>query len=280
MREVVIDPDSLKEVLPEPDRMRLENTVLVDDCCLVFVYHVNYSFHRTAPRKLVKYSKKQYAPHSYENLQVSTLRYYRENHQDYEGSGDPFEGTVEMSSSHTEFCTRHGVPSIPGGCQVATTVTYKTEDTSFIYCMSVIGGKIYCKYDSASVISDVSQFATQLGVEFARRIGERSCATTSWHNVLPELARVKSGCDKIAHVYHGLVVYDDEPGERIFSEFDELSRGTATAFFKRREFKKQKEYRFVLSLVGKSPTQQTTYLQITPELRSLFQDAGDGRHSV
>ena len=144
----------------------------------------------------------------------------------------------------------------------------------------MIGGEVSSEYDAASVISDVRQFATQSGVEFARQCDERSCATASWHSALPELARANSGYDKIVHVYHGPVVYDDEPGEHLFSEFDELNRGTAASFFKRSKFNKQKEYRCVLSQVGKSPIRQATFLQITPELRSLSQDAGDGRYIV
>ena len=82
-----------------------------------------------------------------------------------------------------------------------------------------------------------------------------------------------SGLRSVVHVYHGPVVYDDCAGETLFKRIPEHARGLAAHFFKLATFQDQQEYRFVLSSQGDRPIEDEFYMEITLDLRRVFQNS-------
>ena len=254
----------------------LEDAAVVDARHLVLVFHVDHSssiLRGTIPGQLTKYSDTEdHAPYHAACLKLATLRHYREQHKNLEGTGDSMEGRSRITSTLEEMCRRHGAQNVLHGAHLVTTdVTYQTDDTSLIYCTSRAGNRAsrHQHWRIQSRIHDVPKLALHLGVEFANQRGEDR------HTNVPALDRVvnavrRSRLDSVVHVYHGPVVYDDNAGEALFTRFPENTRGLAAHFFKRTTFENQCEYRFVLSAQGGRPAEDEFYLKITPELRSVF----------
>ena len=252
----------------------LKDAAMVDARHLVRVFHVDYtSFSRhEVPRQLTKYSDTEgHAPYHSDCLKLATLRHYREQHQNLEGTGDSMEGRIQITSTLEEMCRRHGSKYVPHGAHfVRTNATYQTDDTSLIYCTSLArySTPLPKQWKIKSRIRNVPKLALFLGVEFARQCDEGRCtAVTTLDSLLAQLSK----WDSIVYVLHGAVVYDDTAGQTLFTRIPEHTRGLAAHFFKRTEFQNQQEYRFVLSAQGKRPAEDEFYLNSTPELRSVFQ---------
>jgi hypothetical protein len=128
-------------------------------------------------------------------------------------------------------------------------------------------------WKAASCIRDVPRFALLLGAEFARQRDKRRHAAVTGLDRFVTAAAGSSGPNSVVHVHHGPVVYSDNAGKIVFGKIPEHARGLAAHFFKRKDFKYQNEYRFVLSAPGGRPTEDEFYLRITPELRSVFERA-------
>ena len=214
-----------------------------------------------------------HAPYCAEHLKLATLRHYREHHQNREGTWDPMEGRCVAKSSLDEFLDRHGVSDTPHGVpHVSTAVTYQTEDTSWIYCTSLTrdAASRHEHWKVACHIRDVPGFAVLLGAEFARqRNNERHAPVTSSDWLCDGSVRC-SGVESAVQVHHGPVVYDDSAADTIFGRMPHQARALAAHFFKRKAFRDQQEYRFVLHGVGGRPLLDELYLRITPELRHAF----------
>ena len=280
--EVTMDKlsDDVLAAWRAPGRKGLADSVLVDDRALVLTFPVDYSFpyrDEMVPSRLLKYSKKeQHAPHTADCIKLSTLRHFRHEHPDLEGIGDPMEGIVEAHSSLQEHLETHDVPHIPSFAHlVEAKVTYQAESTGVIYCTS----KPECdcppnpKYTVASVIQDVPKFAKRLGIEFARQVDEQSFAAVTGQDQHIETSFISSPLDRVVHVFHGPVAYcDDRYKSLLDNKVPQDQRGLAAHFFKETELACQQEYRFVLAIPGKRPIQDTVFLGITPELRSMIEE--------
>ena len=272
-------PHDVRAAWSEPGRKGLGDSVLVDERVLVLTFPVDYSFRyrgERVPWRVVKYSnKEQYVPHKADSIKLSTLRHFREEYPECEGIGDPMEGRVATVSSHREFLERHDVPDIPRSAHlVEVKVTYRVDGTALIYSTSKAEGEAppNPKNQFASVISDVSNFAKWLGIEFARQVDERSFAAVTHLERFIETKMTNSTVDRVVHVCHGPVVYDDDPYKTLeANKIPPDQRGLAGHFFKGTEFAYQDEYRFVLEIPGKRPVQETLLLEITPELRSMIE---------
>ena len=254
----------------------LQDAAVFDTRHLVLVFHVDHSssiLRDGIPGQLTKYSDTEdHAPYRAACLKLATLRHYREQHQDLEGTWDAMEGRSRITSTLEEICRRHGVQDVAHGAhRVTADITYQTDDTSLIYCTSRPGNRAsrHEQWRIESRIHDVPKFALLLGAEFAKQRDEgRRTDLTVWDRLVTAAIQ-HSGLDSVVHVYHGAVVYDDNAGEALFARFPELARGLAAHFFKRTEFEDQHEYRYVLSAQGGRPAEEF-YLRITPELRSVF----------
>ena len=81
---------------------------MVDALHLVQVFSVEYGWpivRRGVPRRLVKHSDvEKYAPYKAACLKLATLRHYREQHRDLEGTWDPMEGRSRVASTLEEMC--------------------------------------------------------------------------------------------------------------------------------------------------------------------------------
>ena len=89
--------------------------------------------------------------------------------------------------------------------------------------------------------------------------------------LLTAAIREGSGWHSVVRVHHGPVVYDDDAGEVLCATISDHASGLAAHFFKRTQFRDQQEYRFVLSAPGGRPIDEEFHLEISPELRSVFE---------
>ena len=254
----------------------LQDMAFVDARHLVVVFrsdHWSSITEASIPGQLTKYSDNEHhAPYRAECLKLATLRHYREQHQDLEGTWDPMEGKSPITSTLEEMCQRHGVQSVTQDARFVTAkVTYQTDDTSLTYCTSRAESRAprHEHWKVSSRIRDVPKLALLLGAELARQCDEGQREVTGLDGLVAAAVR-SGGLDTVVQVHHGAVVYDDNAGEALFARFPEQARGLAAHFFKRTEFKDQQEYRFVLSTQGRRPVDNEFYLKITPELRSVF----------
>ena len=154
----------------------LGDAAVVDARHLVLVFFVDH-WSRFAgacvPGQLTKFTDNVgHAPYRAECLKLATLRHYRNQHQDLEGTWDPTEGRSRIASSLEAMCRRHGLQSLAhGALGVETEVNYQTDDASLIYCTSrsTVCLSRYAQWKVASRIHDVGKFALSLGGEFARQ---------------------------------------------------------------------------------------------------------------
>ena len=255
----------------------MENAVFVDGRYLVLVFSVDYAsltVNRIVPRTVIKYTDNEaHAPYRAMCLKMATLTHYRNKHKALEGTWDPMEGRSRVVSTFEEFCERHGVHNIPQGAHHGVAeVTYETEGTSLVYCTSrtEYGKPRYRQWRVGSVIRDVPKFSLLLGAEFARQSDKRRYGPVTALDRLVTGSLDASELERVVHIHHGPVVYNDDAGEVLFSKIPDRAKGLAAHFFKRSKFMEQHEYRFVLASPGSRPLNDEFYLRISPELRAVF----------
>ena len=255
----------------------LETAGLVDGRHLILVFSVDYTSLaaiRSVPREVLKYTdNEEHAPYKAECLKMATLRHYRNEHQDLEGTWDPMEGKVRVDSTGQEFFARHGMHNTPQGAHhVAMSVTYGTENTRLVYCTSraEYHQPRYRQWRVGSVIRNVPKFSLFLGAEFARQFDKRRYATVTPLDRIVTALLDASELERVVCIHHGPVVYNDDAGQVLFSRISHHAQGLAAHFFKRSTFRDQYEYRFVLNSSGRRPLKDQLYLRITPELRAFF----------
>ena len=87
----------------------LENSAVVDGRHLVWVFFVDHTLRSTGacvPGQLTKYTDNEdHALYQAECLKLGTLRHYREQHRDLEGTWDPMEGRSRVASTLEEMCS-------------------------------------------------------------------------------------------------------------------------------------------------------------------------------
>ena len=184
------------------------------------------------------------------------------------------EGISSIKSTFREILERHKVKSVPQGAEhIATKMTYKTDDTSLIYCTSRENAlpSRYKQSEVASIIRDVPRFATLLGAEFARQRDESRHTAVTGSDLRVDNEIENSEFDSIIRVYHGPVVYHDNVGKILLEKIPEQARALSSHFFKGKPFENQQEYRFVLYASGGRPVQDEFFLNITPGLRKMFE---------
>ena len=97
-------------------------------------------------------------------------------------------------------------------------------------------------------------------------------------NAVLDVIRVSSGpavfdCSQLAgviRVFHGPVVYRDEPGRWLWHDVRSQDRGHVMEFLSAGPFAYQKEYRFVVSRPGYRPAGEEVFVQNTADLRAAL----------
>jgi len=122
-------------------------------------------------------------------------------------------------------------------------------------------------YDTATDILDSEAFATRLGIDFAIALDlPRHVESQS---ALDLVTLAQSRFQKIVHVRHGPVVYEDHSGVvRTEQDFRAFDHGHTAGFVKRCAFSHEQEYRFAVSTFAQK-TKEIFCLPISGDLREL-----------
>lgn len=237
----------------------------------VYVRRVNVSSRAFLfdPPKVVRFSESQYAIPNSKNIRLRTTAYYRDwEESDGCGIGDAEEATLRRNSDFATFQREAGQIPISGAHHIQMTSTHRKE--CWVLCASIAPTSLtgmgrmrasVCRgYDASTLITDPSQFARQLGIDFGKALqpGDLENPGPIWWALRPEV-----------FVDHGPVVYAESPSD-VIERFPKASWGLVTPFVKRTQFSGQKEYRFVISICGLGdPRERSLDLTISEELRAL-----------
>lgn len=239
------------------------------------------------PPGVVKFSSKQHAITVSTHIKLGSSRYYREYEDDDTGIADPEEGRLKRGSL-SEFCEKNGLSAPVGSEMVTSTVSWARNDF-LMFCTSVAPQGLglgdlrsrFPDYDCATFIPEPSAFAMQLGKDIGKQLGVKNLRLDALDMIIKRLgldqAKLTSqgrllqrGLDTRVMVTHGPIVYCDPP-ERIINRFPIERRGEVIPFVKRRKYSGQREYRFVVEVMGKPKELKVPHflMEITDELRSL-----------
>ena len=253
-------------------------------CHQIFVYRVDYrSGFSPSIGKVVKFSKRCYAPCRTKKLRLATPAYYRDHESLPPGILDPHESRIKKDA------TPWARNLFPYG-SIKIKAVFSSDSEPWVYCASHLSSyhtsrNLKAKfsdeydYDAATEIQDVDAFAMWLGIDFALRIDkdehlklEVLDTLVYWKNSYSTNLGQKEGVqniDTVVHVYHGPVHYEDESG--VIATNDDWTdiHGAVRAYFtKRTEFSDQSEYRFAVSTPG-TPRDEIFELDISEDLRQL-----------
>ncbi len=253
---------------------------------LVITYRVDYgslpSF--KTPPSVIKFSRKEHAIPSSRHIKLGSSRYYREYVGDTDGIADPEEGRLVQRGHLSEFCAKNGVPLQPWFEKVSSTATWARPDF-LMFCTSAMQEgrglrnlqRHFLDYDCATLIPDPSAFAMQLGKDIGKQFDMENVRLSSFDmvkrmklseaEITSEGRLLQQGLNTVVSVSHGPVTYCDPP-EKIVNRFPLERHGGVVPFVKRGEFASQREYRFVLEVIGE-PKSMEFLMEITDELRSL-----------
>ena len=237
------------------------------------------------PPGVVKFSSREHAITVSTHIKLGSSRYYREYEDDDTGIADPEEGRLIQRGSLSEFCQKNGLSAPAGSEMVSSTVSWVRRDF-LMFCTSVApeGSGLedlwsrFPDYDCATFIPDPSALAMQLGKDFGKQLDVKNLRLDALDMIIRRLgldqAKLTSqgrllqrGLDTRVLVTHGPIVYCDPP-ERIINRFPVERRGEVIPFVKRRKYAGQREYRFVVEVIGE-PKEPKFLLEITDELRRL-----------
>ena len=256
---------------------------------LVLIHLVNTGV-ISAPKAqtLVKFSQRQYAPPFTSCLKLATPTRYREYEGDEQGVRDEMDGLLNADVTPW-MCKSLGI----SGANFKSTAKLCHEPEPWVYCTSIspqsepelkklqrgfssrLEGDI--EYDTITEIRDPNVFAIRLGVDFAinlnksKHIVEDAISEMVYAkiNVTTNFGKNSRPIDKMIHVYHGPVIYEDKTDVLYDSKyFSNTPNWPKYCFRKRTSFSDHMEYRFALSSLGK-PREDVFFLEVSDELRCL-----------
>ena len=247
--------------------------------------------------KLIKFSEARFSPvssESAEHIQIAVPFYYRE----FEAGVNSEFIADDRESSYIESLSWRNRGSI--GME---TMKEKLTDSLFgirnnlnvkmtwarddfwMYCTSIDPNNSYerekqmkflsSSYDFMTKIEEPSEFAKQFGRDVGKQFEfdrDLKCDNFVWHTLalFGRKQREFLG-DYLVDVNHGPVIYlDDIQIETLFNNYSEEHRGSLIPFVKRKMYKEQKEYRFVVSVRFHNPNKDTFCLRVTDRLRNLM----------
>ena len=244
------------------------------------------------PPGVIKFSRKEHAITVSTHIKLGSSRYYREYEDDDTGIGDPEEGRLIQKGSFREFCQKNGL-SAPAGSEMATATVSWARNDFLMFCTSVapegpgLGDprSPFPDYDCATFIPDPSAFAMQLGKDIGKHLDVKNLRLNALDMIIRRLAvnqaeltsqgrLLQKGLDTRVLVTHGPIAYCDPP-EGIINRFPVERRGEVIPFVKRCQYAGQREYRFVVEVIGE-PKEPYFLMEITDELRRLAYSCPSG----
>ena len=230
---------------------------------------------------VIKFSQQQYALTSHHSIQLATPRYYRNYPGEDVGIRDEKEASYIRTMDLKGFLDKHspqasnlGIP--PGSGSAKLTFA---RDGCWMFCTSVkpattgqarqLGHRVSKDYESLTVIGDPSEFARELGVTFGTHL-EDTDLRLGGLDILARYMMTPELGEMVVWVYHGHVVYTDDPAA-IVESYPEERRALIVPFLKRSQYAYQQEYRFVAATHGDAK-EQVLRLPVSDDLRSLTEN--------
>ena len=236
------------------DHDRQEHTLLV-------IRQVNNDilFDRVA-QQIVRYSEREYSPRICDEIRVSTLARYREGENLEVGQCDPMEGRVNLNAS--PLVIRHLSKSgiVVPDCSISGEAQYAATRDPWVYCTAFcpnnlqdayrLGKRISSTNNTITKILDVNKFALELGVGFALALEESvHTKVVSVVSKIRKAVLANSGYQRVVHVAHGPVAYEDNSGTLETGD-EPIDLASRIGFIKPTSFSYQSEYRFTLGTIG------------------------------
>ena len=250
---------------------------------LVLIFRVNEHLIRgQRVQKTIKFSEEQHAPSKASCLKLGTPNYYRSCEGIEKEVRDQMEGLLAVDT--TSWILKKLSSELPTGItnlKAEFAMRYSCEP--WLYCTSIYSDseselsnlKQKFSRDVGTIIQAPDDFAIQLGVDFAINLNKSedielgtiwksayqnsTIETSIWEGSRP--------IDKIVHVYHGPVLYEDRSDVvNALEDFAKLGDWYRICFTKRKLFSSEMEYRFALSTLG-SPRNDEFFLKISNSLR-------------
>lgn len=252
---------------------------------------------------LIKYSKAKYSPVSSEpadHIRLATPSYYQnlEVEENSELIRDDLEGSYiehlnwnRKGSYSMEAFKKNisGPPLYAGNSSVSLKLTWASKGF-WMYCTSIDSNTNYerieqmdnlsSKYDFMTKIEKPSEFAKQLGRDVGKHISVHSnlkCDNPGLHmiasTVKKEILEKQVGFlgKHFVFVNHGPVIYlDEDKIQKSMNNIPNVEGGSIIPFVKRKKYKNQQEYRFVVSVQWHSPTEDILDLQVSDYLRDFM----------
>ena len=245
---------------------------------------------------LIKYSEAQYSLVSADFLKLATPRYYRE--LEVESNSELIADDLEAAYIDTLDWKRQGSTVIESVKRSLienspysrgnVKVKLKMVCGSFcMYCTAITPNSsrerenqmrsFSAEYDSMVKIEKSSEFAKQLGRDVGKHIGlhndlKRDYSQPSILHTLGSFYRNQSGFmgEYLITIDHGPIIYlDKDEIEEVVRKYSEVKASDIIPFVKRKRYKEQQEYRFIVSIQGHIFDKQELYLEISPELRNF-----------
>ena len=233
--------------------------------------------------KVVKFSKRRYAPCQAKKLRLATPSYYRDQETLPPGIADPDENTLRRNA--TVWARNHF-----SNDSVEIKVTLSSFSEPWVYCASHLPSHRVSwdlkttfsneyGYDAATEIKDVDAFAMWLGIDFALQIDKGKHLNLGGLNTWAYKASSYStnlwqqdgmqNIDTFVHVCHGPVHYEDESSVIATNDdWVDIHGAVRACFTKRTEFADQSEYRSAVSTLG-TPNNKVLEMDVSEELREL-----------
>ncbi|MCY3594820.1 MAG: hypothetical protein F4065_02010 [Rhodothermaceae bacterium] len=282
--------NALREVDPQWRKEPLSQMASVIDLdresvSLVLVHEI----HGGVDKEIVKFSEPKYAPSPDRYLKLAKPAYYRDEECLVAGIRDPEDGTQIMDA--TPYMSQTIPVELSSGMirNLSAQFTLRSDNAPWVYCTSIRPNSQIeysklkqlfdddYKYSAVTKIQDPSAFALQLGLDFVLM------DDSSEHVEVDIIAawgyeRASAKCslwdgprsiNRIVHVYHGPVSYQDQSGVlQDLNDFRRLPDGIYATFTKRAKYRNQVEYRFAISPLGIAK-RDTLLLPVSEELYKL-----------
>ena len=246
---------------------------------------------------LIKYSEARFSPVSSEPancVRLATPSYYHDlaPEKNSELIADNLEGRYietlnwrREGSVGMETVKNNLTASLPGVSYNLNAKITWARDNFWLYCTSIDPNISYKRkkqmehlspnYDFMTTIEKPAEFAKQLGRDVGKQIEldrDLKCDNYGLH-ILASFSRKQNEFlgDSLIAVDHGPVIYvDDDKIERLLNNYSEEHSGSIVPFVKRKKYKEQREYRFLVSVQFHSPNKDTFNLKVSDDLRNLM----------
>ena len=209
---------------------------------------------------------------------MATPEYYRKYPGEDIGIRDENEASYIRKMDLKDFLDRYNPQRSDFGLQTGSGTAELTfgRDHCWMFCTSVkpatvgqarqLGCRVSKDYESLTVISDPSEFARELGETFGTHLEDTDLRLGAL-DILARYMMTPELGEMVVWVYHGHVVYTDDPAA-IVESYPEERRALIVPFLKRSQYAYQQEYRFVAATHGDAK-EQVLRLPVSDDLRSL-----------